>query len=195
MNFDKRKLIHIIRKACSDLGWKNILYAGVVGSAVVTQRNKDIDVLVITTQTPDDPSIYHQDCVSLLVLNAGWLNYDKHSEKPTGLVPSILFKSIELSKPIIGNKDVIEIPMIKVCTADWINVKIKKKRYENVDRKNFLVALLFERLLKFSPDLSHYSFNNIEMGKNIGSTDIVRELIRIYDERAGIPSSPKQINN
>ena len=191
MNFDKEELIHIIRKICSDLDWKNILYAGVVGSAVVTQRNKDIDVLVITTQTPDAPSVYHQDCVSLLVLNTGWLNYDKHSEKPTGLVPSILFKSIELSKPIIGNKDVIEIPMIKVCKADWINVKIKKKRYENVDRKNFLVALLFEKLLKFSPDLSRYSFNNIEMGKNIGSTDIVRELIRIYDERAGNPSAPK----
>ena len=127
MNFDKGKLTHIIQTTCSKLGWKNILYAGVVGSSVVTQRNKDIDVLVITTQMPDNPSVYHQDCISLLVLNIGWLNYDKHFKNPTGLVPSILFKSIELSKPIIGDKVAIEIPMIKVCRADWINVKIKKK--------------------------------------------------------------------
>lgn len=181
MNFDKGKLTLIIQTTCNAFDWKNILYAGIVGSAVVTQRYKDIDVLVITTQTPDNPSVYHRDCVSLLVFNIEWLNYEKHLKIPTGLVPSILFKSIELSKPIIGNKDAIEIPTIKVCKADWINVKIKKKRYENVDRKNFLVALLFERLLKFSPDLSHYSFNNIEIGKTIGAADIMKELIKIYD--------------
>ena len=69
---------------------------------------------------------------------------------PTGLVPSILFKSIQLSLPVYGDKEVIlkRLPEIRVREVDFTNVEIKKKRYEQRDRKNYLVALIFEKLLK-----------------------------------------------
>lgn len=176
----KNKLAEIVKKICFDFGWNNILYSGIVGSTVSTKRNSDVDIVVITSDNPNYPCLVHENRFSLLVLNLEWLSYDKHFEKPTGLVPSILFKSIMLSKPIIGNKSKIRTPTIKVGKADRINLKIKKNRYKNVDEKNYLIALLFERLLKISPDLSLYDFNNIKVAENIGADDLAKSLMRIY---------------
>jgi hypothetical protein len=88
-----------------------------------------------------------------------------------------------LSQPIIGNKDEIDLPKIMVSPADWINIEIKKRRYKKTDRKNYIVALLFERLLNVSPDLSVYSFDNVEMAKSIGIPKLACELTLIYKVR------------
>ncbi len=180
MKLDEMGLEDSILEVCREEGWYNILYAGIVGSAVTTQRRTDIDVIVITSDTPKNPCIFHAGNKSLLVLNLSWLSYDIHLERPTGLVPSVLFKSIELSQPIIGSKDKINLPRIIACMADWINVEIKKKRYKKIDRKNYLVALIFDRLLRVSPDLSSYNFDNIEMARNVGIIEVAKELERIY---------------
>ena len=182
MNFDKKILIQFVQGSCKEIGWAKIIYAGVVGSSLVTSRYKDIDIIVITSMTPINPSIIHIKHISLLSFTKDWLNYKKHIEKPTGLVPSVLFKSIQLSEPLIGNKNDLEIPLIKVCGPDWINLEIKKKRYKNHDKKNYVIALLFEKLLLTSPDLSKYSFDNIEMANKLREKKIANELLKIYNE-------------
>jgi len=181
-NIDKRVLSLLVQSTCKELGWANIIYAGIVGSSLATLRNRDIDIIVVTSTTPEIPSLIHHQHVSLLAFSKDWLKYEKHLEKPTGLVPSILFKSLELSEPLIGNKNDLDIPMIKVSRADWINIEIKKKRYENLDKKNYVVALLFEKLLAASPDLSKYSFDNIKMADNLGEKQIANVLLELYNE-------------
>ena len=153
-----------------------------VGSALATLRSRDIDVIVVTSTTPKNPSTIHLQRTSILAFSKDWLKYEKHLEKPTGLVPSILFKSIELSESLFGNKNDLDIPKIQVCKPDWINLEIKKDRYKNRDKKNYLVALLFEKLLAASPDLSKYTFDNIEMANNLGEKRLANDLIKIYNK-------------
>jgi hypothetical protein len=93
-----------------------------------------------------------------------------------------LFKSLELSEPLFGNKKDLDTPKIQVCKPDWVNLEIKKDRYKNRDKKNYLVALLFEKLLAASPDLSKYTFDNIEMANNLGETRLANDLIKIYNK-------------
>jgi hypothetical protein len=59
-------------------------------------------------------------------------------------------------------------------------LEIKKSRFKDVDRKNYLVALLFEKLLKVSPDLDKYEFDNVSMARNLGLEWIAEELEGIY---------------
>ena len=172
-----------IQEICKYYGWREVIYAGLVGSAVVTNRNTDTDVIVLLTDTPEAPCLVHETGFSLLCLNTSWLCYKKHLVTPVGLVPSILFSSITLSQPILGNKENISLPKIKVCKADEINIAIKKNRYEKTNRKNYIVAQLFERLLKISPDLSLYSFDNVKMAKTIGANELAEELMSIYKEK------------
>ncbi len=186
IKINKRELKNHILEICKEEHWQKILYAGIVGSFVATKRKNDMDVLCITSDTPERPSITHVGDISLLALNSSWLHYEKHLKDPTGLVPSVLFKSIELSKTIIGVKDDIDIPKIAACKADFVNIEIKKKRYEKIDRKNYLVALIFETLLQISSDLSLYNFDNIKMAKDIGFNDIAEELSLIYKKRKSV---------
>ena len=44
------------------------------------------------------------DIVKLLLSGKDWLSYDKHENEPVGLVPGVLFKSIQSSVPIAGDK-------------------------------------------------------------------------------------------
>ena len=182
MNVDKKELSSLIQSVCKEIEWVEIIYAGIVGSALVTLRNRDIDVIVVTSRTPKNPSMIHLQRISLLAFSKDWLKYEKHLEKPTGLVPSILFKSLELSGQLFGNKKDLNIPKIHVVKPDWINLEIKKDRYKNRDKKNYLVALLFEKLLAVSPDLSKYTFDNIEMANNLGETRFANDLIKIYNK-------------
>lgn len=182
MNVDKKELSSVIGRVCKEIGWETVLYAGMVGSALATLRNRDIDVIVVTSSTPEDPSLIHLQRISLLAFSKDWLRYEKHLEKPTGLVPSILFKSLELSEPLFGNKKNLDIPKIQVCKPDWINLEIKKDRYKNRDMKNYLVALLFQKLLVTSPDLSKYTFNNIDMANNLGEKQLANDLLKIYNK-------------
>ena len=182
MNIDKKELSSLVQNACKESGWSKIIYGGIVGSTLATLRNRDIDVIVVTKTTPKDPLLVHLQRASVLAFSKDWLKYKKHLEKPTGLVPSILFKSLELSMPLIGKKNDLDLPTIHACEPDWINIEIKKKRYENRDKKNYIVALLFEKLLESSPDLLKYSFDNIEMANNLGEKQIANELIKIYSE-------------
>lgn len=94
------------------------------------------------------------------------------------VVLCILFKSIQLSFPIWGDKDKILriLPQIRVREEDFINVEIKRKRYERRDRKNYLVALVFEELLKRSIDLSEFEFDNVRLAKKLGLEEVAREL-------------------
>jgi hypothetical protein len=178
----KKELSSLIQSACKEIEWAEIIYEGIVGSALVTLRNRDIDVIIVTSTTPKNPSMIHLQRISLLAFSKDWLKYEKHLEKPTGLVPSILFKSLELSEPLFGNKKDLDTPKIQVCKPDWVNLEIKKDRYKNRDKKNYLVALLFEKLLAASPDLSKYTFDNIEMANNLGETRLANDLIKIYNK-------------
>jgi len=182
VNVNTKEVSPLVQNTCKEIGWKKMLYAGMVGSALVTLRSRDIDVIVVTSSTPEDPSLIHLQRISLLAFSKDWLRYEKHLEKPTGLVPSILFKSLELSEPLFGNKKDLDIPKIQVCKPDWINLEIKKDRYKNRDKKNHLVALLFEKLLVTSPDLSKYPFNNIDMANNLGEKQLANDLLKIYNK-------------
>ena len=108
-----------------------------------------------------------------------WLTYKKHEEMPTGLVPSILFKSISL--PVFGDKEEIlkRLPEIRVREVDFTNVEIKKKRYEQRDRKNYLVALIFEKLLK-SGSIDEFEFDGVGLARKIGLKEIAEELENLY---------------
>jgi hypothetical protein len=181
MNFNKKELGSFIRTVCNEMQWTEILYAGIVGSVLVMKRDRDIDVIVVTKITPKEPSLIHLQRVSILAFSKDWLKYNKHLEKPTGLVPSILFKALELSEPLIGKKSDLGLPIIHACEPDWVNIEIKKERYKNRDRKNYLVALLFEKLLAISSDLSKYSFDNVEMAKSIGEKQIASDLLKFYN--------------
>ena len=170
-----KKAIQIV---CNEYYWEEIIYAGIVGSSLITPKAHDIDIIIITTKSPNAPSLVHQHPYSFLVMNRTWLRYEKHNEQPVGLIPSILFKSLQLSKPVIGNIQDLPIPKIHVNQIDWINLQMKKDRYRATDKKNYLVALLFEQLLKNSPDLSMYSFNKYEMAKRIGADELINELFK-----------------
>jgi len=160
-----------------------ILYAGLVGSHTCRSDAEDIDVTVIVDYDLP-PTIRRLDeNVSALILGRNWLTYKKHAENPTGLVPSILFKSIKLSKPIIGNKDAVKVPRIKASDADYINIEVKKRKYADRDRKNYLVAIMFEKLLTASPTLDKYHFDNIRLAKELRLPKIAQELNRIHKLR------------
>jgi hypothetical protein len=182
VNINITEVVSLVQKTCKEIGWKKMLYAGMVGSALATLRSRDIDVIVVTSLTPENPSLIHLQRISLLAFSKDWLKYEKHWEKPTGLVPSILFKSLELSLPLIGNKNDLDIPKIQVRETDRINLEIKKNRYENRDMKNYLVALIFEKLLATSPDLSEYTFDNIQMANNLGEKQLANDLLKIYNK-------------
>jgi len=85
-----------------------------------------------------------------------------------------------MSVPIAGDKSSLCIPKICVCKADFINAEIKRERYKGQDRKNYLVALLFEKLLESSSDLSEYCFDNLKLAKKLGLKEIHVELRDIY---------------
>lgn len=176
LNKNGEEIKKAIQIVCNEYDWEDIIYAGIVGSSLITQKAHDIDIIVITTTSPDTPSLVHQHPFSFLVMKRTWLRYEKHNKQPVGLIPSILFKSLQLSKPVVGNIQDLIIPKICVNETDWINLQMKKGRYESTDKKNYLVALLFEKLLKNSPDLSMYSFDKYEMGTRIGAHEILKEL-------------------
>ena len=157
----------------------DILYAGVVGSSVV-REGRDVDVVVIA-EGDENPMLFHEGRISVLTLGREWLTYKKHEEMPTGLVPSILFKSIQLSLPVFGDKEEIlkRLPEIRVREADFTNVEIKKKRYEQRDRKNYLVALIFEKLLK-SGSIDEFEFDGVRLARKIGLKEIAEELENLY---------------
>lgn len=157
----------------------DILYAGVVGSSAV-REGRDVDVVVIADRE-EKPMLFHEGRISVLTLGREWLTYKKHEEMPTGLVPSILFKSIQLSLPVYGDKDEIlkKLPEIRVREADFTNVEIKKKRYEQRDRKNYLVALIFEKLLK-SGSIGEFEFDGVRLARKIGLKEIAEELENLY---------------
>ena len=179
------RLRQTIRKTCREYGFQKIVYSGIVGSAVITKRETDIDVVVLLDGTLlETPYLVHVDSTSFLFLDRSWLTYKKHIEHPTGLVPSVLFKAILLSQPVIGKISGIYLPKITASPADWININVKKTRYQHTDKKNYVVALLFERLLHDSPDLSLYNFDNVEMARTLGANDLADKLIKIYSDKA-----------
>lgn len=112
----------------------DLLYAGVAGSYLIKRRN-DVDVTVIAKSELPPTLFYLPKNISVLAFDISWLSYERHEREPTGLVPSILFKTLQLSKPLLGNKNSVVIPKIEACRADWINVKIKKDRFKAIDRK------------------------------------------------------------
>ncbi len=180
MCINKKDLHKKILQICSSHKWGGIIYAGIVGSSIIDRKYSDIDLMIITKGHPDYPCLIKENNVSFLVFNKNWLKYDIHLKNPTGLVPSVLFKSFDKSTPLIGKKSAVDHDVIKVCKPDYVNVRIKKKRYKNADHKNYLVALIFEKLLEKSPDLSIYSFDNIEMAKRLGLKKISYELEKYY---------------
>lgn len=158
-----------------------VLYAGIVGSSLI-HRHTDVDVIAIISDE-SAPSLSHlSHRISVLALDASWLNYEIHESTPVGLVPSVLFKALQLSKPIMGDKNSLRLPKVQVCKADWINVEIKLERFKGRCKKNYLVALIFEKLLEASPDLSMYEFDNVGMAEKLGLIDISRKLMEIYNK-------------
>ncbi|GEM_PF-1581630 len=154
-----------------------ILYAGVVGSSVV-REGRDVDVVAIS-EDDEKPMFFHEGRVSVLLMGKEWLSYEKHEEIPIGLVPSILFKSIKLSLPIFGDKGrfLEMLPEIRIREVDFTNIEIKKRRYERRDKKNYLVALIFEELLR-SGDLNEFEFDNVRLAKKLGLKEIAEELAK-----------------
>ena len=167
-----------IKRIIQDLPF-DVLYAGVVGSSVV-REGRDVDVVVIA-EGDENPMLFHEGRISVLTLGREWLTYKKHEEMPTGLVPSILFKSIQLSLPVYGDKEEIlkRLPEIRVREVDFTNVEIKKKRYEQRDRKNYLVALIFEKLLN-SGSIDEFEFDGVRLARKIGLKEIAEELENLY---------------
>ena len=174
-NGKEEEIVRVIQ----DITFK-ILYAGVVGSSAV-RGGRDVDVVAIA-EGDEKPMLFHEGRISVLLMGKEWLSYEKHEEIPTGLVPSILFKSIQLSLPVFGDKDeILEIlPEIRIREGDFMNVEIKKGRYERRDRKNYLVALIFEDLLRRSEDLSEFEFDNVRLAKKLGLTEIAEVLEDIH---------------
>jgi hypothetical protein len=102
-----------------------VRYAGINGSCLVSNRNSDIDIIAVV-EYELAPVLFHpRDKVSILAFDSSWLSYRKHEEHPVGLVPSVLFKSIILSQPLIGSTDSLSLPPIRVCKADWVNLRLK----------------------------------------------------------------------
>ena len=157
----------------------SLIYAGIVGSSLEVKRATDIDVVAVTSSAVT-PKLIHEGDVSVVRFGEEWLSYVKHEKEPVGLVPSILFKAIQMSIPVVGDKSRLCIPEICVCEADFVNVEIKRKRYKGRDRKNYLVALIFEKLLESSSDLSEYCFDNLRLAKKLGMEEIYEELRDIY---------------
>jgi hypothetical protein len=163
-----------IKGVLQDLPFK-ILYTGVVGSSVV-REGRDVDVVAIS-EGDERPMLYHEGRISVLLLGKGWLSYEKHEEMPTGLVPSMLFKSIQLSLPVYGDKERIFrlLPEIRIRKEDFENVEIKESRYKRRDRKNYLVALIFEELLKRG-DIDKFEFDSVKLARELGLEEIAEEL-------------------
>ncbi|RZN39082.1 MAG: hypothetical protein EFT35_04030 [Methanophagales archaeon ANME-1-THS] len=163
-----------IKRFVQDLPF-TILYAGVVGSSVV-RWGRDVDVVAIS-EDDENPILFHAGRISVLLMGKEWLSYEKHEEMPTGLVPSILFKSIQLSLLILGDKSrILEmLPDIRMRAVDFTNIEIKKKRYERRDRKNYLVALIFEELLRLG-DVNQFEFDNPRLARKLGLREIAEEL-------------------
>lgn len=173
-----QKIKHVVLDSLPDT-----IYAGITGSFFALNRATDIDIVAVVDDEFEPLLLHPERGISILAFDTSWLTYKKHEEKPFGIVPSILFKSIALSMPLIGSKGPLRLSPIRVCRADWMNLKIKKARFEGVDRKNHLVALVFEKLLEESPDLDKFSFDNIMMAKSLGLAQIAEELESIYSRR------------
>jgi len=159
----------------------NVVYAGVVGSSLCRSDAGDTDVKVIVDSGLPPTLMSLDENTSALACDTGWLTCGKHVERPVGLIPSIFFKSIELSLPVIGDKNSLRIPEIKACDIDYINLEIKKTRFIHSDRKNYLVALVFEQLLKTHPNLRGYHFDSISLAKELGLSHIADELTRMKE--------------
>ncbi len=169
-----------------------VVYAGVTGSSVCGRHTGDVDVVAVVEGVRNPTLTHHPHRISLLTFDRRWLTYEKHGREPVGLIPSILFKTIELSQPIIGDKKALHMPQIRVCEADLMNLEIKKRRFKDVDRKNYLVALVFEKLLDESPNLRQYCFNNIKLAERLGLHEIASELTDIYSKKMQDEEIPQQ---
>lgn len=178
----RSEIVEEIKRIIQNLPFE-VLYAGVVGSSVV-REGRDVDIVAISEEDVK-PMLFHEGKISVLLLGREWLSYEKHEEMPTGLVPSILFKSIQMSVPVLGEKNEILriLPRISVKEADFVNVEIKKRRYEGRERKNYLVAIVFEELLKRSEDLREFEFDNVRLARNLGLKEIAEELQRLNQDR------------
>ena len=71
------------------------------------------------------------------------------------------------------------LPEIRAREVDFTNAEIKKKRYEQRDRKNYLVALIFEKLLK-SGSINEFEFDGVRLARKIGLKEIAEELENLY---------------
>jgi hypothetical protein len=103
-----------------------VIYAGIVGSSLEVERETDLDVVAVTS-SGRIPKLIHEGDVSVLALDEEWLLYDKHEKEPVGLVPSVLFKAIQMPISVVGDKRRLCIPKICVCKADFVNGEIKRK--------------------------------------------------------------------
>jgi len=132
----RSEIVEKIKRIIQNLPFE-VLYAGVVGSSVV-REGRDVDIVAISEEDVK-PMLFHEGKISVLLLGREWLSYEKHGEMPTGLVPSILFKSIQMSVPVLGEKNEILriLPRISVKEADFVNVEIKKRRYEGREEELF----------------------------------------------------------
>jgi hypothetical protein len=142
-DFSRRDIRHparLVRK-CLD----GLVYAGITGSSIATDRRRDIDIIAIVSGELAPVLIRPESGVSILAFDTSWLDYQKHMEEPTVLIPSILSKSIVLSRPLVGHKGSINLPRIRSCEADFINVKIKKDRLRDVYRKKLSCLANFRR--------------------------------------------------
>jgi len=177
----RNEIVEEIKRIIQNLPFE-VLYAGVVGSSVV-REGRDVDIIAISKEDVK-PMLFHEGKISVLLLGREWLSYKKHEEMSTGLVPSILFKSIQMSVPILGEKNEILriLPRISVKEADFVNVEIKKRRYERREKKNYLVAIVFEELLKHSKDLHEFEFDHVRLARNLGLKEIAEELQRLNQD-------------
>ena len=158
----------------------DVAYAGVTGSSAAGRTSTDVDVVAVV-EGQREPTLSHGRCrVSVLSFDRSWLSYCRHLEDPVGLIPSVLYKSILLSQPIIGWRQSLNIPQVRVCEADWINLRIKKCRYR-ADRRRYIKALLLEAVLTRSPTLEMYHFDNVRLARELGLHEIADELEQAYN--------------
>ena len=159
---------------------EGVIYAGVVGSSLCRENALDVDVSVVVDHELLPTFIHIDENLFALAFDSSWLTYEKHAKHPVGLIPSILFKSLELSLPVVGDKNSIKIPKIQACAADYCNLELKKAKFIHSNRKNYLVAFMFEKILKVSPNLEKYHFDNIRLAKELELFDIADELENCY---------------
>jgi len=174
----------------------DMTYAGLTGSRCATERDSDWDVLVCINDELADPLLEHEGNVSFLILDKNWLKYKTHEEKPTGLIPSILFKSIELSKPLFGEKPKTD--EIKVCPIDFFNCGVKRERFKLIDKKERLVAQILYELLKQNR-IDDYCFDNIKLAEKLSLSKIAVELKQQYtkegvNNKEDLKQAPREQN-